>query len=289
MHRFLRERAFSSAGSEHLPYKQRVGGSNPSTPTKNNKAVFIARTADFYFMMSKNNIEWVWVDLDDTVWDFGGNSWDALGELYYQEGLDAYFVSVDDWRTKYLECNHSLWPRYNRGEITKEFLQLERFRKILDDAGYPNDALIAKAKALDPLYLSILGEKSRLVEGSREMLEYLKAKGYKIGMISNGFYEVQYRKMRSSNIEHFFDVVVLSDDIGVNKPDRRIFDHALKKAGAKAETSIIIGDNPDTDIAGAVAAGWQAIYFNPKGASDGQKLPKEVRVVEKLMEIEHIL
>ena len=240
-------------------------------------------------MRNINDIEWVWVDLDDTVWDFAGNSWDALGELYHQEGLDAYFVSVDDWRTKYLECNHSLWPRYNKGEITKEFLQLERFRKILDDAGFPRETLIEKARALDPLYLSILGEKSRLVEGAREMLEYLKAKGYKIGMISNGFYEVQYRKMRSSKIEHFFDVVVLSDDLGVNKPDRRIFDHALKKAGAKADSSIIIGDNPDTDIVGAVAAGWKAIYFNPKGANDNIKLPKEALVVRKLSEIEHIL
>ena len=210
-----------------------------------------------------DGIEWVWVDLDDTVWDFSANSWDSLGELYYQEGLDAYFASVDDWREKYLECNHSLWPLYNVGKITKEYLQLERFRRVLEEAGFPQEQLLAKSKALDPLYLSILGTKTRLVDGAREMLQYLKDKGYRIGMISNGFYEVQYCKMRSSQVEHFFEVVVLSDDIGVNKPDRRIFDHALKKAGAKAESSIIIGDNPDTDIYGAISAGWKAIYFNP--------------------------
>lgn len=209
-----------------------------------------------------NNIKWVWVDLDDTVWDFSGNSWDSLGELFYQEGLELYFANVDDWREKYLECNHSLWPLYNAGKITKEYLQLERFRKVLANAGFPQEAVIAKAQALDPLYLSILGFKTRLVEGALEMLQYLKDKGYNIGMISNGFYEVQYRKMRSSKIEHFFDAVVLSDDIGVNKPNRRIFDYALEKANASASESVIIGDNFDADIVGAINAGWNAIYFN---------------------------
>lgn len=231
-------------------------------------------------------IEWVWVDLDDTVWDFSGNSWDTLGELYYQEGLDHYFTSVDDWREKYLACNHSLWPLYNEGKITKEYLQLERFRRVLDEAGYPQEQIVEKARALDPLYLSILGTKSRLVAGAREMLQYLKSKGYKIGMISNGFYEVQHRKMRSSDIDHFFDVVVLSDDIWVNKPDRRIFDYALRKAGADASSSVIIGDNPDTDIAGALKAGWKAVFFNPKRCSN---VDERAFVVSDLKEIQALL
>ena len=236
-----------------------------------------------------NDIKWVWVDLDDTVWDFRANSWESLGELYYREGLDAYFESVDDWREKYLECNHSLWPLYNVGKITKEYLQLERFRRVLNEAGYPQGDLLAKSKALDPVYLSILGTKTRLVDGAREMLQYIKDKGYKLGLISNGFYEVQCRKMQSSQIEHFFEVEVLSDDIGVNKPDRRIFDYALKKSGATVGQSIIIGDNFDTDIMGAVNAGWKAIYFNRDGDFVMSKLPDDVKIVNKLSEIEHIL
>ena len=236
-----------------------------------------------------NDVKWVWVDLDDTIWDFRGNSWETLGELYYQEGLDAYFESVDDWREKYFEYNHSLWPLYNAGKITKEYLQVERFRKVLADAGYPQDDVMKKAQELDPLYLSILGTKSRLVDGAREMLQYLKEKGYRLCLISNGFYEVQYRKMKSAQIEDFFEVVVLSDDIGVNKPDRRIFDHALRKAGATAEESIIIGDNPDADIKGAIDAGWKAIYFNREGANVASELPKGIAVVGRLCDIEHIL
>ena len=274
-----------------MPYKQRVGGSNPSTPTTT-KGCLPHEGGRFLFFREMINamadIEWVWVDLDDTVWNFSANSWDTLGELYYREGLDAYFTSVDDWREKYLECNHSLWSLYNVGKITKEYLQLERFRRVLDEAGYPQNHLLEKARSLDPLYLSILGTKTLLIDGAREMLQYLKDKGYKIGMISNGFYEVQHCKMRSSDIEHFFDVVVLSDDIGVNKPDRRIFDHALKKAGAKAETSVIIGDNPDTDIAGAIAAGWNAIYFNPEN-KDLPDTIKDACVVSHLKEVRDLL
>ena len=95
--------------------------------------------------------------------------------------------------------------------------------------------------------------------------------------------------MRSSDIEHLIDVVVLSDDIGINKPDRRIFDHALRKAGATAEESIIIGDNPDADIKGAVDAGWKAIYFNREGVNVASELPKGIAVVGRLCDIEHIL
>ena len=224
------------------------------------------------------DIKWVWVDLDDTVWDFAANSWDTLGEIYAMEGLDAYFESVDDWREKYLEYNHSLWPLYNAGKITKEYLQIERFRKVLADAGYPQEQVMAKSQELDPKYLSILGTKTRLVDGAREMLQYLKDQGYKIGLISNGFHEVQYRKLASSQITHFFDVVVLSDDVGVNKPDRRIFDYALEKAQTTAHESVIIGDNPDADIAGAIAAGWGAIYFNR--STDDTSLQKPEETVE---------
>ena len=229
-----------------------------------------------------DNIKWVWVDLDDTVWDFRANSWETLGEMYEIEGLDRYFESVDDWREKYLEYNHSLWPLYNEGKITKEYLQVERFRKVLADAGYPQENLMAKAKEMDPKYLSILGTKTRLVEGARQMLQYLKDKGYKIGLISNGFHEVQYRKLQSSQVEHYFDAVVLSDDLGVNKPDRRIFDYALEKAGATAQESVIIGDNPDTDIAGGINAGWGAIYFNPSADENGANVVTDAVVISKL-------
>ena len=120
------------------------------------------------------------------------------------------------------------------------------------------------------------------------MLFTLRALGKKVYLLSNAQRVFTEYEMRYLDIEHFFDVVVLSDDIGVNKPDRRIFDHALKKAGAKAETSVIIGDNPDTDIAGAIAAGWNAIYFNPEN-KDFPDTIKDACVVSHLKEVRDLL
>lgn len=237
---------------------------------------------------NKAKIEWVWVDLDDTLWDFTTNSRNALGQLYHAENLARFFPSIDDWIRKYLECNHSLWTLYNAGEITKEHLQTERFRQVLANAGHSNEGLTDFCHHLDKEYLGRLGQLSLLVPGAREMLIYLRSKGYKIGIISNGFYEVQYNKLRSSDIEHLIDVVVLSDDIGVNKPDRRIFDHALLKASTTAKRCVIIGDNPETDIAGGIAAGWHAIYFN-RDNTNTLPTPEGATLITNLNEISRIL
>ncbi len=210
----------------------------------------------------RDTIDTVWLDLDDTIWDFSNNSLIALASLYQTEGLDRYFCTVGQWQKRYLEINHSLWPLYNSGKITKEYLMTERFRRVLANASYPEQDMEETVKRLDHEYLYRLGQLPHLVPGARDLIDYLKGKGYRIGIISNGFKEVQSRKMQSAGITHLIDVTVLSDDINVNKPDRRIFDHALRKASTTAGRSVIIGDNPDTDIAGALAAGWHAIYFN---------------------------
>lgn len=238
--------------------------------------------------INNNIIEWVWVDLDDTLWDFSANSIDALTQLYHAEGLSSYFPSIDDWISKYLECNHSLWPLYNAGTITKEVLQLERFRRILDSAGYPGESIIDFSHRLDREYLGRLGRLSRLVPGARELLTALRHNGYKIGVISNGFHEVQFNKMRSSDIERLIDTVVLSDEIGVNKPDLRIFRYAERKASTTARQCVIIGDNPETDIAGGIAADWQAIYFN-RNNPNPDTAPESVITIETLMQAIDIL
>ena len=116
----------------------------------------------------------------------------------------------------------------------------------------------------DKAYLSRLGRKTALVDGARDFLDYLRGRGYGLGVLSNGFKEVQYDKMRSGGIADYFDVVVLSDEIEVNKPDRRLYDYALVKAGSADRVNIMVGDNIETDIAGAINAGWPAIWYNPR-------------------------
>lgn len=213
--------------------------------------------------------QWIWLDLDDTLWDFKANSVTALGILFDNEtDLPRYFGEPQKWISAYQQCNHRLWDEYNGGMITKEYLMLERFRRPLADAGCPAPFEKVLARHLDKAYLDLLGEMTALVPGARPLLEHLRARGYGIGILSNGFREVQYRKLRSSRIDHLIDIVVLSDDIGINKPDTRLFDYAADKAATTTGCCTMVGDNPDTDIAGALRAGWHAVYFNRDGAAE---------------------
>ncbi|MGM9800234.1 MAG: YjjG family noncanonical pyrimidine nucleotidase [Muribaculaceae bacterium] len=207
-------------------------------------------------------IEWVWVDLDDTLWDFSGNSLISLAKIYDMHDLHRFYQTMEQWRNRYLEVNHSLWARYNVGTISKDYLQHERFARPLIDCGMDEKEAYDYSEVLHTDYLRILGQCSTLVPGARTLLEHIKARGLKIGVLSNGFKEVQFDKLRSGGVLDMIDCIVLSDEIDINKPDRRIFDYALQKAGTTAEHSIMIGDNPDTDIKGALNAGWRAVFFN---------------------------
>ncbi len=212
-------------------------------------------------------IDTVWLDLDDTLWDFHANSRATLATLYDTERLDQWFSSPENWRDCYERHNHALWDQYNRAEVTKEFLMIERFRRPLVEGGCPEETAETMQRTLDKLYLSRLGECGKLVPGALELLNWLKENGYRTGVLSNGFVEVQHRKLHSSGVDHLIDCVVLSDEIGVNKPARQLFDYALEKSGTTADKSLLVGDNPSTDIAGAVNAGWHAVYFNRDGMS----------------------
>ena len=207
-------------------------------------------------------IKYVWVDLDDTIWDFAGNSYLSLATVYKLHKLDRFFSDVDTWRDTYRRHNHELWDLYNQGKITREYLQRERFLRPLLEAGVNPGEADRMWPVLHTDYLDILGSHSTLIDGARELLGVLREKGYGVGVISNGFQGIQFKKLRSSGIDGWFDHVVLSDEIEVNKPDRRLFDYALQKAGTTATESVIIGDNPSTDISGGALAGWQTIYFN---------------------------
>lgn len=207
-------------------------------------------------------IEWVWVDLDDTLWDFSGNSLISLAKIYDMHDLHRFYPTMEQWRNRYLEVNHSLWARYNVGTISKDYLQHERFARPLIDCGMDEKEAYDYSEVLHTDYLRILGQCCALVPGARTLLEHIKARGLKIGVLSNGFKEVQFDKLRSGGVLDMIDCIVLSDEIDINKPDRRIFDYALQKAGTTAEHSIMIGDNPDTDIKGALNAGWRAVFFN---------------------------
>ncbi|MBR1882235.1 MAG: YjjG family noncanonical pyrimidine nucleotidase [Muribaculaceae bacterium] len=209
-------------------------------------------------------IKTVFIDIDDTLWYFTQNSKVAFRHVYDTMGLAAVCAHYDRFHDIYLKHNARLWHSYHHGEIDRDFLKTERFRVTLEEAGYRGDCL-ALGNDMDKEYLRYLATLPTLVPGAKQLLEYLNERGYDVNVLSNGFTEVQERKLLSGGVRHLVHHLVLSDDCGITKPQRGIFDYALAVAHAQPETTVMIGDDPDTDIVGAHRAGWKTIYFDLRG------------------------
>ncbi|MCY1505546.1 putative HAD-hydrolase YfnB [compost metagenome] len=205
-------------------------------------------------------IKHIFFDLDHTIWDFDRNARETLQELYEIHQLKALGLhSADEFIERYTENNHRLWAKYHLGEITKEVLRAERFRNTFIELGVHPDRVPTQ---FENDYVSISPTKTHLFEDAERVLAYLQKK-YTLHIISNGFKETTLTKMRVSGLNPYFDQVIISEDVGVNKPHPDIFRHALDKAQAHKDESIMIGDSLEADIRGAQNAGIRTIFFNP--------------------------
>lgn len=216
-------------------------------------------------MIDFSTVRWIWFDLDDTLIDFHANSREANRIIYEEEHLDRFYPTPEAWITAYETHNRSLWDRYGRGEITQEFLREDRFAALLIDRWEDSREELRKfAWHLDTVYLEWLASRKNLIPDAKETLHALRKRGYYVGVLSNGFKGVQQSKLINTGLGELVDLTVLSDDIGVNKPDIRLYRHAMERAGVPSpECHAMIGDNLATDIAGAVNAGWKSIHFDP--------------------------
>lgn len=223
-------------------------------------------------------------DLDDTLWDFKANSKVAMQEIFNDYKLINFFDSFESFYDIYMVKNHQLWEQYAKGEVTKEYLSLERFLYPLRTVGIENKTL---AKQLGEDFLQRTTLQTQLVDGALDLLNYLKDK-YTLSIISNGFVEVQYVKLRRSGLLPYFNHIFLSEEIGCQKPDIRFFQAVLEKLGAKNTDCLVIGDNYQTDIQGAQNANINAILYNTNTSLNPIK--KDIfSVVDNLLTIKNIL
>ena len=215
----------------------------------------------------------VFFDLDHTLWDFDKNS-----ELTFETIFNKNHPTIETkvFIEKYVLINQECWKLYQYDKITHEELRYNRLKYSFDALDYSISDEEIDAIAND--YIRFLPENNHLFDGTFEVLDYLNQK-YNLHIITNGFAEVQYKKIHNSNIGSYFQTVTNSEMAGVKKPNPIIFDYALDLAKAKKENSIMIGDSLDADVQGALDAGLDAIFFNES----------KIQVEQQIKQINHLL
>jgi putative hydrolase of the HAD superfamily len=219
------------------------------------------------------NITDIFFDLDHTLWDFDKNSVLAFDKIFKQHHptIDTnVFIEI------YAPINQACWKLYQVDKITHEELRYNRLRQSFDAINYSiTDEAIHKI-AHD--YIEFLPDNNQLFEGALEVLEYLYPK-YKLHIITNGFAEVQYKKINNSGLGNYFKTITNSEMAGVKKPHASIFEFALSLAETNKQNAIMIGDCIEADVRGAMEYGMQAILFDEK----------EIHSLEGVVTIKHLL
>ncbi len=231
--------------------------------------------------MFKQKYKHLFFDLDHTLWDFDSNSVDTLVELYDHYQFDRFFDNFETFHNDYEKHNALLWSLYRQGKIKKQELNFERFHRPLAAVGCFDTDL---AQQFGNDYLTISPTKTALLPYAKDTLDYLKSK-YKLYIISNGFSDVQFRKIELCGIKEYFTKIFISELVGIHKPNRDFFDYMVKSANAKKNESLVIGDNLEADIEGAQNAGIDTIFYNSRAIVHDEQNLVEINSLSQLKSI----
>ena len=207
----------------------------------------------------------VFLDWDDTIGDWASAEHQALRDIYEQYHLIELYPTFDDYLAAYKPYNLMLWGQYGRGEITKDYLHLERFLQPLkpaEGAMFHGRSKEELAHEMGDVFLQLTNRYFSVLPDAARVVRLLAAKD-PLTIISNGFKEVQYYKFAHSGLEDCFTHILISEEVGINKPQPGIFDIALARNGVSADEAVMIGDSFTSDIAGAQAAGIDQIWLHP--------------------------
>lgn len=198
--------------------------------------------------------EYILLDLDDTILDFKWAENQAItGTL---KAFDIEPTEEICWR--YSQINLEYWHALERKEVTREQLKVGRFRQLLQELGREADPA-----AMGEQYLHRLGQGHRFLPGALETLQIL-AKKYRLFLVSNGNPPVQYGRLASAGITHYFEKLFISMEIGHNKPSVEFFDRCFSQiSGFDRAKAIIVGDSLFSDIRGGINAGIATCWVNP--------------------------
>jgi putative hydrolase of the HAD superfamily len=230
----------------------------------------------------KKRYRHIYFDLDRTLWDFDSNSKESLINLYNEFNFNNFFDSDSEFIQIFHKHNDRLWAQYREGNLTKEILRYKRFELTLKEKKIKDKELAQKA---GEKYLSLSVSKTILFPNTHEILAYLFKK-YNLYILTNGFRETQFSKLRNCDLEKYFKKVFTSESIGYNKPHPQIFHWAVSSINALKDECIMIGDDAEVDIEGARKYGMDTIFFNPEKEKASIRSSYEIT---DLIEIKKIL
>ena len=229
--------------------------------------------------MFRGKVTDIFFDLDHTLWDFEKNSALTFQKIFGDNGLN---ITLEDFLEIYVPINLEYWKLYREERVSKAELRYQRLKRTFDQIGETvSDDMI---NILAHQYIEHLPSYNHLVPNTVQILEYLSP-NYKLHIITNGFHEVQEKKLKGGNIHHYFQNIVNSETAGVKKPHPHIFELALDKAKVSPQNSLMIGDNLEADILGAKSVGMEVLHFN----SNKESSHNECIMINDLIEIKRIL
>ena len=209
-------------------------------------------------MVDLRNKKHIFFDLDNTLWDFDKNSAAVLAELFEEFSLGAKLnTGLSEFIGHYRDVNLALWSKYYKREIDKKFLREERFNHVFSKYGYTNHE---ENLELTGHYIQRAPKGTCLKENCIETLDYLKTR-YQLHIITNGFKEIQHIKIDGCGLRNYFSNIIISEEYGLVKPEEQIFRLAEQFAGTDKNSCVMVGDSLESDVEGALNAGWEAIYF----------------------------
>lgn len=232
----------------------------------------------------------VLIDLDDTLFDYPKTEKEAFRRTFEELGFfmeselgnakkEEVYEKIKD---RYKDVNLQLWKDLEKGDVDKDRLKVVRFERIIEEFNLKYDSY-----EISELYLKKLGEGIFPFEATEKLCKYLHSK-YKVGIVTNGIKEVQHSRIENSAISKYINKIIISDEVGVNKPDKRIFEYAMNYFEIMDKSEVImIGDSLGADIKGGQNAGIDTCWVNLRNSvNDTGIVPKyEVRKLEELFEI----
>ncbi len=226
------------------------------------------------------NIKHIFFDLDHTLWNFEKNS-----TLTFKFLLDKYNITIDlqKFLKVYMPINFSLWNLYRDDKITKDYLRHNRLKSTFEKLNIKIDSGLIDEISND--YVKHLPDNNFLLPNAIPVLDYLFQK-YTLHIITNGFTEVQNTKISNSNLNKYFSCIIDSETVGVKKPHSKIFNYAynISKAAYKNEC-LMIGDNYQADVMGALNNGFKAIHLN----SNNESYHENSIIITDLISLKEIL